>query len=78
MHGVGRPAFTFKAVAGSEEPALAEIGFSKAASGITNRDTDFFANEPDAVTSKLFGIDPEPMEIVRTAGNQLDRLPFRA
>lgn len=66
MHGVGGPALTFKAVAGSEEPELAEIGFSKAATGITYRGTDLFASEGEAVIRKLFGDDPEPMEISGT------------
>jgi hypothetical protein len=66
MYGVGGPALTFKAVAGSGESELAEIGFAKAATDIVYRGTNLFSSERPAVVTKLYSDDPEPREVSGT------------
>ena len=66
MHGVGGPALTFKAVAGSEESKLAEIGFTRAATDVIYRGTNLFSGERPAIVTKLYSDDSEPKEVSGT------------
>lgn len=66
MYGVGGPALTFKAVAGSEETELAEIGFAKAATDIVYRGTNLFAGNRSAIITMLYSEDPEPRKVSGT------------
>lgn len=66
MYGVGGPALTFRAAAGSEEAELAEIGFTKAATDIVYRGTNLFAGKRPAVIGMLCNEEPEPREVSGT------------
>jgi hypothetical protein len=66
MYGLGGPALTFRAVEGSEEAELAEIGFAKAATDVVYRGTNLFAGKRPAVISMLCSEDPEPRDVTGT------------
>ncbi|HZR75562.1 hypothetical protein [Bradyrhizobium sp.] len=66
MYGAGGPALTFKAAAGSEEPKLAEIAFTKAATDVIYRGTNLFSGERPAVVTKLYNDDSQPKEVSGT------------